>query len=56
MPEIRIHTQLSSARKAALISVIQNLEGRGQSAEIPSGYEATREWKRSSVIRKRPAR
>jgi|GEM_PF-4171151 len=54
MPEIRIQTQLSSAKKAALISVINNLEGRGQSAEKPTGYEAKREWKRSSMTRKKP--
>ncbi len=54
MPEIRIHTQLNSTRKAALISVIKNLEGRGQSAEKASGYQTKQEWKRSSMIRKKP--
>jgi hypothetical protein len=54
MPEIRIHTQLSSARKAALISVIKNLEGSGQSAAKTSGYDTKRGWKRSSMIRKKP--
>lgn len=54
MSEIRIHTKLDATKKAALISVISQLDGGTKASAEKERTSAQKDWKALSRTRKKP--